>query len=70
MDAPPAIAEDNAQVELGESSEETLSNVRSTPFFELFDGLLRRRESYFETIFQGGLAIDRPLCDRGRRLRD
>lgn len=30
-----------------------LSNVSSTPFFELFDGLLRRRESYFEAIFQG-----------------
>ncbi len=34
-------------------SDPPLSNVRSTPFFELFDGLLRRRESYFEAIFQG-----------------
>lgn len=32
---------------------EPLDNVRSKPFFELFDGLLRRRESYFETIFKG-----------------
>lgn len=28
-----------------------LSNVRSMKFFELFDGLLRRRESFFEAIF-------------------
>lgn len=32
---------------------EPLEGVRSKPFFELFDGLLRRRESYFETIFKG-----------------
>lgn len=32
---------------------EPLEGVAKTPFFELFDGLLRRRESYFETIFQG-----------------
>lgn len=27
--------------------------VKKTPFFVLFDGLLRRREAYFENIFEG-----------------
>jgi hypothetical protein len=51
MDTEPAFRDQ--QETPREAGGKTLSNVRGTPFFELFDGLLRRRESYFEAIFQG-----------------
>lgn len=36
-----------------EEASEILENVNSKSFFELFDGLLRRREAYFGTIYEG-----------------
>ncbi len=35
------------------SPSQSLTDVANKPFFELFDGLLRRREAYFEAIFDG-----------------
>lgn len=53
MDAMNEVAPLSGWSEDGRRSGEPPLEIGSMRFFELFDGLLRRRESFFETIFEG-----------------